>query len=249
MISKLSGFKVNIVAALMLTACFVSGCTVKAVPKKAVPKVYSSEANRLIAEGAGDINATDEDGETALMRASSVGDKAVVELLVVKGADVNAKTKADRTHRGMTALEKAFMFGKREIAEFLIANGADYNDKDYVGNCFLCWASGIGSKAIVEFLLAKGANVNAQSALNKTYPLMMASRNGHKEIVELLLAKGANVNAKKLGHTQYYVHRHPMAGQIGDPFPIYSGDETALSLATEKGHKAIVELLVKAGAK
>jgi len=54
---------------------------------------------------------------------------------------------------------------------------------------------------------------------------MHASMDGHPEIVQALLAKGAEVNAKD------------------------KNGETALMMASKRGQREVMELLIKAGAK
>ena len=56
------------------------------------------------------------------------GHKEIVELLIGKGADVNAKDYAR-----WTPLHGAALSGHKEIAELLIANGADVNAKTVSG--------------------------------------------------------------------------------------------------------------------
>jgi ankyrin repeat protein len=72
----------------------------------------------LLARGA-EVNAGDDYGLTALMRASRKGHREIVQALLAKGADVNAKDK-----EGRTALMWASRRGHREIQEMLIKAGA-----------------------------------------------------------------------------------------------------------------------------
>ena len=75
-----------------------------------------------------DVNAND-GGWTPLWYAADEGHKEIVELLIAKGADVNAKN--DKFVG--TFLHWAAFSGHKEIAELLIAKGADVNAKDRVG--------------------------------------------------------------------------------------------------------------------
>ena len=71
------------------------------------------------------MNAKDEDSWTPLHSAVAGGHKDVVELLIAKGADVNAKN----DKYGGTPLLHAAGEGHKEIVELLIAAGADVNAK------------------------------------------------------------------------------------------------------------------------
>ena len=63
-----------------------------------------------------------ESGSTPLHFATFKGHKEIAELLIAKGADLNAKDK-----KGRTPLFGAAQDGQKEIAELLIAKGADVN--------------------------------------------------------------------------------------------------------------------------
>ena len=74
-----------------------------------------------------DVNARLQDGWTPLHAAASKGIKAIAELLLKAGADVNAKTGTARPRS--TRSQNA----PPELAELLLANKADPNAKDKNG--------------------------------------------------------------------------------------------------------------------
>ena len=82
-------------------------------------------AKKAIADGA-NVNAKKDDGETPLhwatVESMDSGSKKVIELLISKGADVNAKIVTGRK-KGMTPLAIANMFSNKEIADFLRKHG------------------------------------------------------------------------------------------------------------------------------
>ena len=87
---------------------------------------------------------------TPLFWAAQKGHKDVVELLIAKGADVNAKGEY-----GNTPLHRAT--SRKEIAELLIANGADINARDYEGDTPLDIALRKGNEDVAELLRKHGA--------------------------------------------------------------------------------------------
>jgi hypothetical protein len=142
-----------------------------------------------------DVNAKREGGSTPLHGAAEGGHEEIVELLIVAGADLHARTVPMLGGGGWTPLHSAARQGHREIVELLIANGTDVNSRDSTGKSSLHDAALEGHKEIVELLIIKGADLNAESGYYGT-PLHVAAGIGHKEIVELLIANGANVNVK-----------------------------------------------------
>ena len=71
------------------------------------------------------------------MHDAAFGHKEIAELLIAKGADVNA-----RGFFGSTTLHGAALDGHKEIAELLITKGADVNAKDDGGDTPLDGADG-----------------------------------------------------------------------------------------------------------
>jgi ankyrin repeat protein len=123
--------------------------------------------------------------------ASPSGNKAVVNLLVANGLDVNVKRKGL-----LTPLCLAVLRGTVEALEALIENGADPNVT------FTDWivSSSIektplheavlkDKKEVAELLIKGGANVNALSSTGET-PLDMAINNSRTEIANLLREHG-----------------------------------------------------------
>jgi ankyrin repeat protein len=91
--------------------------------------------------------------------------KEIAQILVARGADVNATNKA-----GITPLMCAMM-GRgdcKEIAEILIAHGANINAQDSAGRTPLHGAVLNGQPNMVVLLLAKGADVNVRMNNGKT---------------------------------------------------------------------------------
>ena len=127
---------------------------------------------------------------TPLHYAAREGHAEIAELLIAKGAGLNAKAS-----HGWTPLHLAAKKGHNEVAELLIAKGADVNANSNRDATPLHHAAKEGHKEIAELLIAKGADVNAKGS-DGASPLHWSALFGQKEVVELLIAKDADVNAK-----------------------------------------------------
>jgi cytohesin len=176
-----------------------------------------------------DVNATGEDGWSALHCAARHSHKEIVELLIDNGTDVNAKNRS-----GRTPLLYAVYEGHKEIIELLIANGADLEAK-LGSKTPLFYVAEAGHKEVVELLIAQGADVNAKDSYGGT-SLYYAAEYGRKEVVELLIANDADVNTINNSLQQFVVGAD------------ISG-ETALDKAVNRGHTEIADLLHNHGAK
>ncbi len=111
-----------------------------------------------------DVNAKDENsdfiGWTPLHWAAGEGhegQKEIVELLIAKGADVNAKTPD-----GLTALFAAILGADKEIIELLIAKGADVNVRGFLGMTPLNMADDEGEKEIADLLRKHGGKTGEE---------------------------------------------------------------------------------------
>ena len=142
-------------------------------------------AKLFLAEGI-DINATNEKGQTALMRAVEYQRTEVVTLLLEKGADVNF-TKA---YVNRTAFMEAASSGNPAIMKQLVERGAKINETDKQGYAPLHYACTWGHVEAVKLLIELGANPDIRNVLGVT-PMMVATQNGHSEVVQILKDAGA----------------------------------------------------------
>lgn len=188
-----------------------------------------------------DIDAKDQAGNTALMKAAEAGREQAVERILGLGADPRSLNGV-----GRDALLLAADKGHEEVARMLLSRGADptLRDKEdwsalalsaYNGHAgvvsllaasaapkelddALLVASFRGKPEVVNSLLGQGANISARSPESKT-PLMIASSAGNLEIVRVLLQNRAN------------------------PYAVDLNNQTAANLALSAGHQEIEQLI------
>jgi len=159
----------------------------------AIIQANTQEVEKLVQQGAGVTNETDELGRTAMMRAAFVnfseprggsghapagilGDTdakraGLVGLLLTHGARPDS-----RDHDGWTALMWASWSGLTEVAAKLLDSGASPHFADPQGNTALLIAAQRGNAAIVAALLAKGADAAVANKAGKT--ALTAARTG-----------------------------------------------------------------------
>ena len=87
---------------------------------KAAVKAGDVAALEALLDAGADLNARDEQGQTALMNASRDGHTAMVRLLVARGADLNHTAKFN-----LSALMLAVINGRDAIVAILVEAGAD----------------------------------------------------------------------------------------------------------------------------
>ena len=164
------------------------------------------------------INYVGIQGDTALHNAAGQGHNDIVQLLLSRGASIEAMSS-----RNCTPLHHAAWFGHTSTVELLLLKGASIEAMLKNNSTPLHLAAENGHTRIVQLLLSRGASIEAMGPENWT-PLHYAANGGHTSTAELLLAKGASVEAKD---------------KAGD---------TPLHEAARYGHTSTVELLLSKGA-
>ncbi|KAL4934327.1 ankyrin repeat protein [Aspergillus undulatus] len=163
----------------------------------------------------------------------------VLQVLIARGADVNARDLRGRNVLHNLAADKLCDWGEDVIRE-LLRTVCEIDAQDELGRTPLHWACATGKERLAEMLLTRpmivtarcsmngiamaGADVNAVEGRNKT-ALHLAVAHGNETILTLLLRHGADVNARS------------------------DGGWTPLHNACDRGSESIVRKLLGAGAK
>ncbi|KAH6881080.1 hypothetical protein B0T10DRAFT_518795 [Thelonectria olida] len=204
---------------------------------------------QLLLEKSADVRAEGRCYGSALQAASAGGHDKIVQLLLEKGADVNAGKYG-------SALQAAAARGHDKIVQLLLEKGADVNMEGGHYGSALQAASAGGHDKIVQLLLEKGADVNAEGGQYGS-ALQAASAEGHDKIVQLLLEKGAGVNAEgrcygsALQAASFRGHNKivQLLLEKGADVNAKGGEYgSALQAASYGGHDKIVQLLLEKGA-
>ena len=128
-------------------------------------------------------------GGTALGHAAMSGHKEIVNLLIQKGADINAKNKKEGT-----SLHDAAEAGQSEIVELLIDSGADVSTKNNGGATPMHFAAFYGQEDVIELLIDKGADVNQRTKNLRQTPLDKANQGDESEFADLLRKHGGKTS-------------------------------------------------------
>jgi ankyrin repeat protein len=136
-----------------------------------------------------------------LMLASDLGNYEIVQLLMVSGANIEAKD-----NDGMTALSFACRSGHVAIIELLLKSGVNIEAKDKNDWTVLHISCNNNQFDSVQVLLNNKANINVANDENQT-PLYIACEEGNPYIVQLLLESGADTrigNPLQLAYNKGY---------------------------------------------
>lgn len=209
---------------------------IRAEPADGICSVAAAGYNKLleflIKKHPKHINAQDRDGLTPISLAATNGHLNCVELLITKGADLNAKIRYDlsggtKAKCEMPLIVWATKHGYSNCLRLLLAKGVDVNAMDMRGKTAVIHAAKGGFLECLDLLVIAGAIIDSRVYYCKPFgwtALMFACYEGHAVCVETLISNGAQVNAKGF-HSK-----------------------TALMIAAHRGHKHCVELLIDSGA-
>jgi len=183
----------------------------------------NSKVMRVIEQCLGNSDCDSDLGEagecgTTFHAASLGGHGRIVQMLLDKGADVDAQG----GYYG-SALQSASYQGHKEVVQILLLHGASINAQGGHHGSALQAASYQGHEEVVQILLLHGASINAQGGDDDS-ALQAASDQGHEEVVQILLNRGANVNTQ--------------GGEGGN----------ALQAASLRGYEIIIQILLNRGA-
>ena len=192
----------------------------------------------------------------ALVVAAEAGDNAILRRLLDAGMPVDG-----RDARRRTALLAAAHANRVDAARLLIERGADVNAKDALQDSPFLYAGAEGRLEILRLTLAAGADLASTNRYGGT-ALIPAAHHGHVDAVRELLATTIDVDhVNRLGWTALLeavilgdggaAHTEIVRLLVAHGANVNLADAqgvTALAHAEQRGQRAIVELLRRAGA-
>lgn len=171
------------------------------VPAAAI--VGDADAVRRLLDLGLPVDALDRQGCSALLRAAGGGHRAVVDLLLARGADPQLPA-----HSGATPLSAAVSMRHGEIVDRLVVSGASLEQRLPGGLTVLMVACALGLTDLAARLLAAGADVHAQDAQGRMalhcaamYGFTARERSRLVALFDTLLLAGVDADQSAAGAT------------------------------------------------
>ena len=211
-----------------------------------------------------DLNKLDSTGRTPLYISASVNDFVGVEILLKQSGTKTSTNKVDinKTHQKnefRTPFFIACQKGHADVLRVLHRFKADVYKPNNKGRSPIGAACHAGMYKVVEYLVTdRVVDINKTADNKNATPLSIAANKGHTDIVELLLKNGAKVYNNEGANAMYFAcfqghldvvkllvaHDSKLINAVGIRYGV-----SPLFYATKNGHSAVMEYLLKKGAK
>jgi len=223
----------------------------------AARKGCGAVAAGLLDQGAS-LAARDRFANTAFVLAAANGHDDLAIYFLDEGAALN-----HANLNGSTALLRAVISNERKMVKLLLDRGADVVVENRSGVTPLAAAAFNGNSRLVKMLIAAGADPARPDGTGKP-PIIYAAAKGHANIVKLFLAAEVSADIRDrndltaLMWSAGHPNDVPQAEALATIERLLAADaaldladnrgRTALMIAAERGHRDIVEALLKDGA-
>lgn len=169
----------------------MSACLPPAYMKEEISKSHRGIIEILLNSGY-DINSQDDDGESPLTVAVELGDKALIQLLLNRGANIDRR--AHGGSGGKCALDEAACDGRTDLMQLLLDRGAALEHP--TRSCTVLQVAAKENRLdTLKYLLRAGADSEAAKA-NMISALSAAASSGGTDAIKLLLDADINNGAK-----------------------------------------------------
>ncbi|XP_067662018.1 putative ankyrin repeat protein RF_0381 [Haliotis asinina] len=210
----------------------------------------------LLVEKGADLTLVDNDGNNILHLACLWGNIEVVKYVLTKDiVDINGRSKCRST-----PVTEAARYGHKEVLYMLSINGADMTTTDESGSNILHLAISDDRTECARYIIAEDfVNINASDDEGMT-PLILAAQEGSGDVFALLVRKGGDLtsvdadgynillNACVGGNADIVKYLLTLKDIVNDINKRGKNSLTPAMVAARRGHKTVVDLLVKNGA-
>jgi len=165
------------------------------------------KATEILVAAGGDVDASDNDGNTPLILAAQYGRVDLSRFLLAHGANVDFQNKSGESAlmaaAGIRGTYSSTSADRDKVIEILVAGGGDINTSDINGNTPLIMAAEYGRVDLARLLLEHGANLALRNKSGQT-ALMMAAfpssqphiNENKAKIINLLAINKSDTNVK-----------------------------------------------------